>query len=227
MPRLFITPREIDFFNDISKEVTKDLVGQKIYYYPISFDKTDVDEVYEEAVTKILENPIEINCIVDWQPAEVKTNKFGQDSILSIKVYIQSRDMIQKEIELKDGDFFSYGTDIFEIMSVRTFRNIYGQVEYDDGIELIGRQARKDNFAIRPLGPLEERLSDEDAVQDTFVQQRGFDENKEGQTGDKRDLVDKGVLDPPIVSEPAEISERGQVGKAGNAFYGEGDTDSD
>src|SRR5690606_20624458 len=134
---------------DIAKEVTKDIIGQKIYYYPISFDKTKVHEIYEEAVEKITEETIEINCIVDWQPADVKTNKFGQDSILSIKVYIQSRDMIQKEIDLKDGDFFSYGRDLYEITTIKTFRNIYGQIEYDDGIELTARQVRRDNFAIK------------------------------------------------------------------------------
>jgi len=220
MPRLFITPREIDFINDISKEVTKDIIGHKIYYFPISFDKTKIHAIYEESPEKIVEQAIEINCIVNWEPAEVKTTKFGQDSILSIKVYIQSRDMIQKEIALKDGDFFSFGADIYEITTIKTHRNIYGQIEYTDGIELTARQARKDNFAIKPPGPTNEFYNDDDAVQGRFVQQRGFSENKEGETGDRHDLVDKGVLDPPI-SQPAEISNLGTTQRAGNAFYGE------
>lgn len=227
MPRLFVTGREIDFFNDISKETVKDIVGQKIYYYPLSYEKTKVDEVYEEAIEKIFENPIEINCIVDWQPPEVKTTKYGQDSILFIKVYVQSRDMIQKEIEIKDGDFFSYGAEFFEITTVRTMRNIYGQVEYDDGVEITGRQSRKDLFSHKAMGPTKESFDDPDAVQKTFVQQRGFEENQEGKTGDKRDLVEKGVLDSPDISKPAEISEKGTTGKAENAFYGEMDSDDD
>jgi len=223
MPRLFITPREIDFINDISKEVIKDIIGQKVYYYPISFDKSKVDDVYEEAIEKIFENPIEINCIVDWQPPDITTTKFGQDSILSIKVYIQSRDLIHKEIEVKDGDFFSYGSEFFEITSARTMKNIYGQVEYGDGIELLGRQARKDLFSEKAFGPTKESFNDPEAVQKTFVQQRGFDENREGKTGDKRDLVDNGVLDAPDIDEPAEISSRGTSGNSGNAFFGQYD----
>lgn len=222
MSRLFITPREISFINDISSEMIKDVWGQKIYYFPVSFDKSKVHDIYEEAINKVLENAIEINCVVDWQPADVVTNKFGQDSILSIKVYIQSRDMINKEIEIKDGDFFSYGQDLFEITTARTFRNIYGQVEYNDGIELTARQVRKDNFSIRPAGPLEENLADDDAKQAQFVQQRGFKQNREGKTGDKRDLIDQGIIEP-VVNKPAEISKRGTSGKAGNAFYGEDD----
>lgn len=226
MPRLFISPREIDFINDISKEVTKDIVGHKIYYFPISFDKTNVHDVYEEAPEKITEDTIEINCIVDWQPADVKTNQFGQDSILSISVYIQSRDLIQKGIEVKDGDFFSFGADVYEITTVKTFRNIYGQIEYSDGVELKARQVRKDNFSVRPPGPLGEEFTDDDAVQDTFHQQRGFDENREGETGDQRDLVDKGVLDAPNINEPAEISARGTKRNISNSFYGEGDQEN-
>jgi hypothetical protein len=36
MGRLFISQREINFINDIAKEVVKDVIGQKIYYFPIS-----------------------------------------------------------------------------------------------------------------------------------------------------------------------------------------------
>lgn len=223
MSRLYITPREIDFFNDIAKEMTKDIVGQVIYYYPISFLKSNVHAVYEESLEKIIEEPIEINCLVQWEPPEVSTTKFGQDSILEIKVFVQSRDMIHKEIELKDGDFFSYGSELFEVTTIKTLRNIYGQIEYDDGIELIGRQVRRDNFAIKLPGPLKEKYSDSDAVKDTFYQQRGFAENQEGKTGDRRDLVDKGVISAPNIDKPAEISSKGTEGKKGNSFYGEGD----
>ena len=36
MARLFITPREINFINDLAKEIVKDVIGQKIYYFSIS-----------------------------------------------------------------------------------------------------------------------------------------------------------------------------------------------
>ena len=41
MGRLFITQREINFINDIAKEVVKDVIGQKIYYFPISEIKSN------------------------------------------------------------------------------------------------------------------------------------------------------------------------------------------
>lgn len=220
MPRLFVTPREVDFFNDIAREVTKDIVGQKIYYYPISVTKSDTHPVYEEAIKKVFENPIEISCLVEWNPSDISTTRFGHDTTAQIRVYIQSRDMLDREIGLREGDFFTYGAQIFEVTTVRTFRNIYGQVEFDDGVEMIGKQARADVFATIPLGPTEEHFNDDDAVQKTFKQARGIDGT------DKHDLIDKGVLEAPEISEPAEVSPRGTTSpsKAGSGFYGEGDT---
>ena len=79
MARLFITPRELNFINDISKEIIKDVVGQKIYYFPISEIKSKVHDVYEEASEKIFDNPIEIECLVKYNPQEITTGRFGSE----------------------------------------------------------------------------------------------------------------------------------------------------
>ena len=68
MSRLFITPREINFLNDVAKELVKDVVGQKIYYFPISELKSRVHDVYEESKDKIFDNPIEIDSLVKYMP---------------------------------------------------------------------------------------------------------------------------------------------------------------
>ena len=60
MGRLFIGPREIDLVNDLTKELIKDVIGQKIYYYSISQSKTKINELYDEAPEKIFETPLEI-----------------------------------------------------------------------------------------------------------------------------------------------------------------------
>ena len=55
MSRLFITPREIDFIADINKEITKDVIGDVIYYYKVREDVSNVHDVYEEAIEKLKE----------------------------------------------------------------------------------------------------------------------------------------------------------------------------
>lgn len=140
MSRLYIGPREMDFFNDIGKEILKDVNAQEIYYYPISVVKSNTHAVYEEATKKIFENPIQLSVMVDWKPSDNKTTKFGHDEISKIEVFAQSRDLIQKELEPKEGDYFSYGSNIFEVTVTRTESNIFGQVEYNDGVLISGIQ---------------------------------------------------------------------------------------
>ena len=100
MSRLFISPREINFINDLSKEVVKDVVGQFIYYYPISTTKSNVHDVYEESTKKVFENPIKIDALVKYVPQEIRANKFGSEEYYTIEAYVQERDLIDKGIQV-------------------------------------------------------------------------------------------------------------------------------
>ena len=220
MARLFLTPREINFMNDIAKELVKDVIGQKIYYFPISEIKSRVHDIYEESTDKIFENPIEIDCLVKYIPQEINTNEFGFEEYSAIEAYVQSRDLLDKSIEILEGDFFSYGTTFFEVVKSPETDVIYGQIEHKSYTTITGKQARKGQFIAKVFGPTSEEYSDPDAVQDSFYQQRGFSENSEGKTADVRDLRKNGVLDDPITG-PKEISDRGNTSGAGSSFYDE------
>lgn len=199
MSRLFITQREIDFINDIAKEVIKDAAGQKIYYYPISEIKTQTHEIYNEAVKKIYDNPIEIDALVADYEQTQKINNFGVDNNFTIEAYIHYKDLIDKSIVVSVGDFFSFGELFFEITQVINMKNIFGQPEHRTGIKLNGTQVREGLFKAKLFGPTDTRFSDEDAVKLEFEQQRGQEFDSEGrETGDIRDLQKKGVLDAPI-----------------------------
>jgi hypothetical protein len=220
MARLFITEREMNFINDIMKEVVKDVIGQKIYYFSISEIKSRVHDVYEESPNKIFENPIEIDALVKYSGQEVKTNRFGSEEYYNIECYIQERDLIDKQIDVREGDFFSYGETFFEIIKAPRSDVIFGQIEHKSYITVSGKQARKGQFITKVFGPTSESYSDPDAVQTTFVQQRGFEENRLGKTGDVRDLQKTGVLDAPLTG-PAEVSPSGDPENVGSAFYDE------
>jgi len=220
MSRFFITQREINFINDISKELIKDVIGQKIYYFPISEIKSRVHDVYEESPDKVFENPIEIDCLVKYNPDEIRTNRFGSEAYYSIEVYVQSRDLLDKGIDILEGDFFSYGETFFEIVTAPESDTIFGQIEHKRFTTITGKQSRKGQFLSKIFGPTDEKYTDDNAVQNKFYQQRGFDTNKLGKTADVRDLRKNGVLDEPI-SKPREVSDKGDQTGAGSAFYDE------
>ena len=220
MARLFITPREINFINDIAKEVIKDVVGQKIYLFQISEIKSKVHDIYEESPDKVFETPIELDCLVKYNAQEIRTDRFGSEEYYTIEAYIQSRDLFDKGIEILEGDFFSYGSTFFEVIKAPLTQTIFGQIEHKRFITITGRQSRKDQFLSKVFGPTSEEFTDSDAVQETFVQQRGYEQNKLGKTGDVRDLQKNGVLDKPITG-PKEVSSNGDRTGVGSSFYDE------
>jgi hypothetical protein len=217
MARLFVTPRELNFINDTTKEVIKDIVGQKVYYYRVRPEFTNIHDVYEESVNKIFDPPIEIECRVQYQPEEVRTNKFGTEEFFSLEVWFHARDMIEKDILIKEGDFLNFDAMWFEVIKQTVDTIVYGQIEHSMGIKVMCKQARQGLIDIEPLGPTQEQWTDSNAVQDTFVQQRGFVMNKLGETADIRNLQKNDVLDAPI-SGPAEVSPLGGIS---SAFYDE------
>ena len=215
MARLFITPREIDFISDLTKEITKDVIGQKIYYYKIREDLTNVHEVYEEAMEKIFNPPIEIEALVEWQPEEIATNRFGSEELSSISIYLHARDLLDKDILVEEGDYFSYGMIFFEMTSIIADKNMFGQVEHITGFKVTGKQAREGQINFVPIGPLSEAVDETDAIQKEFVQQRGQENNKLGETGDVRQLQKDEKLEPALGA--AEIKEDG----ISSSFYGD------
>ena len=220
MARLFIGPREINFIEDIVKEVIKDIIGQKIYYYPISEIKTKVHTVYKESPEKIFDDPISIDCLVQAYSSETKSDIFGGENVIGIEAFIQTRDLIDKSIEISLGDFFSYGDVMFEIAKVERLLDLYGQTEHENGIKLVGKKSRKDVFQARLFGPTSAKFTDPDAVQTVFEQQRGASSNSFGPTGDVRALQNEDVLGAPLTG-PKQISPAGDQPGVGSAFYDE------
>ena len=220
MARLFITPREIDFISDLTKEVIKDVSGQKVYYYVVREDLSDVHDVYEEAPNKVFDPPVEIEARVEYLPEEIRTNKFGHEEFYTINIFFHERDLLDRGIEVRAGDYFSYGDTFFEVTSAVIETNAFGQIEHSIGTKVTGKQARLGQIDKPAIGPTSEAYSDIDAVQETFIQQRGLEENKLGKTGDKRQLQEDGKLDKPL-SEPAEVSPRGDDSNINSSFYDE------
>ena len=211
MARLFITPREIDFISDITKEITKDVIGDKIYYYEVREDATQVNEIYDEAQDKVFNPPVEIDARVQWNPREVKSDRFGTHGNYTVEVYLHYRDILDRGIRIVEGDFFTHGDNVFEVTSKQFDKTIFGQVEHLVGMILKAKQARKGTADLKIHGPTEISYTDDDAIQDTFKQQRG-----DATMGDSRSLVDQGKVDNELHVQQ-EVKRDG----TSSSFYGD------
>jgi hypothetical protein len=217
--RLFITSRELDLISDLTKEVIKDVAGQKIFYYTLREELSNTNSLYREATEKVFDPPIELEALVEWGELTTKADNFGVDITNTVNVSVHYRDLLDKGVHVKEGDYFSYGSSFYEIAQAINISKIFGQVEHVTGIKLVGKYARQGLIDKRPLGPSEEKYTDTDAVQETFVQQRGVENNELGETNDRRELVQKGVIEGPI-SGPRKVS----PDTLGSSFYGDGDS---
>lgn len=189
MARLFVGPKEIQFINDLTKEYIKDIVGQKIYYYSVAATKTNTHMVYDEALNKVFNAPVELNAIVAQDTWETKHNAFGAEQTTTIEVFVQSRELLDKNMKLFEGDFFTYAEKPFEIVSYLEQNNVFGQEEYAVNFKIIGKLARAGQFnPNKYLGPTEDGPEAQVSV---FTQQRGLKENRDGPTGDVRQVRDR------------------------------------
>ena len=223
MARLYLTPRELNFISDITKELIKDVCGQAIYYYAVNENKTKTDVLYNEALQKTFDNPIKVDCLVDTHfQSDTKISAFGIDAQFKIEVYVQWRDLVDKDISPAIGDFFSFSDVFYEVTERVVMRNIYGLAEHRDGVKLIGTKARETQFKALTIGPTDISRPDPGAVQTEFYQQRGQVTNKEGVTGDIRDLQNPAILDKPITGAK-EVSSKGGEFPGDSAFYDESD----
>lgn len=194
MPRLFIGPKEISYINDITKEFISDTVGQKIFYYAVSIMKTKVHDIYNESMQKIFENPVELAILADQPKWETKHNKFGMEQTVKVELFVQVRNLIDRGLTLAEGDFFTYGDAVFEVVSYLQMNNIFGQEEYEVSYKIIGNLARPGQFDpktfFRPQKDGKGLLADTN-VQQEFAQQRGLKENSKGITGDFRQVRER------------------------------------
>ena len=218
MSRLFYGQREQSLTSDLTKELIRDVIGQKIYYYAISEQNNRNHELYNESTNKVWDAPIELPALVGSPERNVKTDIFGPEALSKLEVFLHYRDMLDIGININVGDFVGYGDIYYEISDVTRLRNIAGMVETLDGYKLTCVQARKGQIDPPQLGPSDQAYSDPGAVQKEFAQTRGASVVKGVPTGDKRDLQKEGVLEAPVSGAEKVVREDE---KTGSDFYGD------
>lgn len=226
MPRLFVGYKDIAFINDLQKELIKDVVGQKIYYYAISTMASNIHPVYQESTNKIFENPVALDVLAGQPNWSTKAFKFGVEQTATLEIIVQARDLLDKHMTLNEGDYFTYGDAAFEIVSYLNLNNIFGQEEYESAYKIIGKLARPGEFDPAKVFPPRKdgpgTFDENEDIQKTFEQQRGLPEDSEGNpTGDVRQLKEilgEDMVEPALGEGPRKII-KDENGKSNRFSY--------
>ena len=130
-PPLFLGEKERDFVKQVNDELIERIVGQGIFYYPISMEYTDFHSMYGEAIEKTYLPPVRVYALVVWEGFVTETTNLGIDRRPSIIVHFHKRRLTEdQDLFVREGDFVKYGSVFYEIVKLIEPKLLFGQPEH-------------------------------------------------------------------------------------------------
>lgn len=145
---LFVTPREINLFNQINKELIQRIVAQKIIYYSVSQEHTKTNKLYDEAISKTIFQPVEINARVLYKTPDQTVGQFSIDTVYAIECYFHISELQERNIIPREGDFVKFGNTVYEIEKLTRPQITYGQIDHEVMVKADCRVSRKSQFEV-------------------------------------------------------------------------------
>lgn len=128
MSRLFITDREINFIDSIDRELVQHVVGQQVFYYAILLPESQPHKLYQEAIKKVWAAPVAVDARVKWDSQGTASTRMGIDTKYEAEVYFHVKELKERNLVPKEGDFIEFGQVFFEIKTVNMPDIVFGQV---------------------------------------------------------------------------------------------------
>ena len=129
-PPLFLGEKERNLVKQINDELIERVVGQSIAYYPVDLEHTNFHPLYNEAIVKSFLSPVRVYALVEFMGQETKTDKFGIDKVVKIKVHFHKRRLTEdQDLFVREGDFVAYGENYYEIVKLDEPQELFGQAD--------------------------------------------------------------------------------------------------
>ena len=146
-PPLFLGEKERNLVKQVNDELIERVVGQGIFYYPISIEHTNFHSTYGEAIEKTFLPPIRVFALIVWEGYITELTNMGLDKRLSITVKFHNRRISEDQnLYVREGDFIKYGDTFFEIVSWNQPKPLFGQVDNQMELEVKCIKAREGVF---------------------------------------------------------------------------------
>ena len=130
-PPLFAGKKERDLVKQVNDELVEKVIGQTVFYYPISIEHTDYHPIYGEAIEKNFLNPIRVYALVEWKGYETETTNLGVDRLSKITVNFHKRRLTEdQDLFVREGDFVLYGENFYEIVTLNEPKQLFGQINH-------------------------------------------------------------------------------------------------
>jgi len=153
MSRKFVGQKEVAFINAVTRELVQQVVAQEVFYYEILAEKTQADDLYNEAIHKAWAAPVRMSARCEWDETTESVGIMPPDAKYTLQVYFHKAELAERNVAPKMGDFVQFGDVLFEIMAVTEPQLTFGQIENKVEIRCNCLPARKGQFA-PPLQPM-------------------------------------------------------------------------
>jgi hypothetical protein len=145
---MFVGEMERNFFNNVTEELIEKIVAQKVIYYSVSEKHTKTHPLYDESAKKTVFTPVEIPALVLYNEPVQSANRFTIDTIYSIEVYMQYKELLDRNVTPREGDFCKYGKILYEIEQLTQPQIVFGQINNKVMLKAKCRVARQSQLEI-------------------------------------------------------------------------------
>lgn len=146
MSRKFISEKEIRLINSLNRELIQDKVGQWCVYYAISIEDSQVHDVYDESISKTWLTPVGFFARVTFGNPVVRSTGMGSDTEYELEVEAHYKELEERNISPRDGDFVEYGQIIYEITGVTRPQMVFGLTSEKIMVKMACTPAREGQF---------------------------------------------------------------------------------
>ena len=144
---LFLGKKERDLVKQVNDELIERVIGQGVFYYPISMENTNYHSLYGEAIEKTFLSPVRVYALIMWEGFVTETTSLGIDRRPSILIHFHKRRLTEdQDLFVREGDFVKYGDTFYEIVQLNEPKQIFGQVDHKMEIEVQCIKAREGLF---------------------------------------------------------------------------------
>jgi hypothetical protein len=131
----------------VTKELLQGVVEEEVRYYAISLERSQVNELYEEAIRKVWSPPVAIDALVLWGQDATRVARFDLDAQYTLEVYFHKKELEERNVKVHEGDFVEYDGKFFEISSATEPQIVFGQVNNKVMVKCTCVVSREGQFA--------------------------------------------------------------------------------
>lgn len=115
---LFGSSRDFNLLTKINRELLSDVVEQEILYYKISLEETNAN-LYGEALEKIFNTPVKLNCLITRGDQVVTVDDMGPDLNRESSFAFLRKDLEDVIVVPEVGDILLWQENYYEVDTVR------------------------------------------------------------------------------------------------------------